>query len=103
MVMITVIASIQVVPDKLLEFVKCFKENVPNVLAEDGCIEYYPTVDIETGLEVQEVDPYIVTIVECWDSIEALKLHLDAPHMKTYREQTKNLVKGVTLKVLQPV
>ncbi len=47
--MITVIASIKVVPDKVVEFVKIFNENVPNVLAEDGCIEYYPTVDIETG------------------------------------------------------
>ena len=101
--MITVIASIQVVPDKLLDFIKLFNENIPNVLAEDGCIEDYPTVDIETGLEVQQVDPYIVTIIECWESTEALKLHLEAPHMATYRSQTKDLVEQVTLKVLQSV
>ena len=101
--MITVLASIKVVPDKVVEFVKLFKENVPNVLAEDGCIEYYPTVDIETGLEVQLVDPYTVTIIECWESVDALKRHLKAPHMAQYKKQTELLVEGVTIKVLQPV
>ena len=101
--MINVIASISVVPDKVVEFVKIFNENVPNVLDEDGCIEYYPTVDIETGLELQQTDPSVVTIIECWESIEALKRHLKTPHMLRYREQTKNLVKKVSLKVLQPV
>ncbi len=101
--MITVIASISVNPDKVVEFVKIFKENVPNVLAEDGCIEYYPTVDIETGLELQQADPSVVTIIECWESVEALKRHLKTVHMLRYREQTKDLVKKVSLKVLQPV
>ena len=101
--MITVIASIKVEQDKVVEFVNIFNDNVPNVLEEDGCIEYYPTVDIETGLKVQQVDPSIVTIVECWESIDALKAHLEAPHMLAYREQTKDLVKEVSIKVLQPV
>ena len=101
--MITVIASIRVVPDRVVEFVKLFNDNVPNVLEEDGCIEYYPTVDIETGLELQQTDPSVVTIVECWESIEALKKHLDAPHMIEYRTRVKDLVKEVTIKVLQPV
>ncbi|MEE4164555.1 MAG: putative quinol monooxygenase [Desulfocapsaceae bacterium] len=101
--MITVIASISVVPDKVVEFVKLFNENVANVLAEEGCIEYYPTVDIESGLEVQQVDPSVVTIIECWESVEALRAHLQTPHMQHYREQTKDLVKEVRLKVLQPV
>jgi quinol monooxygenase YgiN len=101
--MITVIASIKVVPDKVVEFVKIFNENVPNVLEEDGCIEYYPTVDIETGLEVQQADPSIVTIVECWESVDALTPHLTAPHMERYRSQTKDLVEGISIKVLQPV
>ena len=101
--MITVIASISVVPDKVVEFVNLFNQNVPNVLAEDGCIEYYPTVDIESGLDFQQTDPAVVTVVECWQSIEALKRHLDAPHMAHYRNQTKDFVQGVSIKVLQPV
>lgn len=101
--MITVIASIKVVPDKVVEFVNLFNQNVANVLAEDGCIEYYPTVDIETGLDVQQVDPSVVTIIECWDNIDALKCHLEAPHMVHYRDQTKDFVQEVRIKVLQSV
>ena len=73
------------------------------ILAEDGCIEYYPTVDIETGLELQDTNPSVVTIIECWESVDALKKHLEAPHMLKYREQVKDIVKGVSLKVLQSV
>ena len=101
--MITVLASIKVKPDVILEFIKIFNNNIPNVLEEDGCIEYYPTVDIESGLLIQDTDPSLVTIVECWESIEALKHHLDTPHMIAYRDQVKDLVEDVSLKVLQSV
>lgn len=101
--MITVIASIKVKPDNVPAFIKIFNDNVPNVLNEDGCIEYYPTVDIESGLTIQETDPTVVTIIECWESIDALKQHLETPHMTTYRDQVKDIVIDVSLKVLQSV
>lgn len=43
--MINVIATITVSQDKKADFIRIFKANVPNVLAEDGCLEYRPTVD----------------------------------------------------------
>jgi quinol monooxygenase YgiN len=101
--MIIVLASIKVKPGTCAEFIKIFNDNVPNVLAEDGCIEYAPTVDAETGLPPQQLDENIVTIVEKWDSVEALKAHLAAPHMLSYKEQVKDIVLDVGLKVLQPV
>ena len=102
-IMITVLASIRVETDQTEKFLKLFKANVPNVLEEDGCIEYYPTIDIDSGLEIQDIDPSVVTIVECWDSMEALKRHLASPHMLQYREAVQNLVKEVRLKILQSV
>jgi len=33
--------------------------------------------------------------------LDALKAHLAAPHMTTYRENVKDLVAGVTLQVLE--
>ena len=100
--MIIVLASIKVKPGSCAEFIEIFKANVPNVLAEDGCIEYAPTVDIETALPPQQLDENIVTIVEKWDSVEALKAHLVAPHMLSYKEQVKDIVLDLGLKVLQP-
>lgn len=99
--MVTVIASIYVKAGKVQEFLQILKDNVPNVVAEAGCIEYAPTVDIDAGLPVQKLDEKVVTIIEKWQSLDALKAHLGTPHMLEYREKVKDLVEDVSLKVLQ--
>ncbi|MCP4673537.1 MAG: antibiotic biosynthesis monooxygenase [Desulfobacula sp.] len=99
--MINVIASIHIKEDKLEEFIKIFKSNIPNVIKEKGCIEYIPTIDLPTGLPPQELNINVATIIEKWDSLEDLKAHLSAPHMLQYREQTKNLVKKMSVKILK--
>jgi quinol monooxygenase YgiN len=99
--MINVIASIQVKPEFLAPYLKILRENVPAVRAEAGCIEYQPTVDVASGLPPQRFEPDTVTLIEKWSTLEALKTHLVAPHMATYREKVKTMVVGVTLKVLQ--
>jgi len=101
--MITVIASITVKEERKSEFIKLVKANVPAVLAEAGCIEYAPTVDLVTGLPPQTLEADVVTIIEKWQSVTALKDHLAAPHMRRYRERVKEMVTGVTIKVLQAV
>jgi quinol monooxygenase YgiN len=99
--MIRVIASIRVKSGRLTEFLEIFKSNVPNVREERGCIEYSPFVDIDADLPPQRLDENIVTIVEKWESLEALRDHLKAPHMLAYKEKVKNIVEDVSLKVLQ--
>lgn len=99
--MITVLASINVKEGGLAEFLEIFKENVPNVCAEEGCISYEPMIDIDSKLPPQVLNENIVTIVEQWESLDALKKHLAAPHMLKYKDRVKNIVENVTLKVLQ--
>lgn len=99
--MITVIASITVKEGELARFLETFKANVPLVRAEEGCIEYFPTIDVDSGLPVQVHEASTVTIIEKWQSLDALKAHLTTPHMLAYKEQTKDLVVGISLKVLQ--
>lgn len=101
--MIHVIASIYVKKDGVSEFVEIFKANVPAVLAEKGCIEYTPTIDVLTGLPPQELDENVVTIIEKWESVEALRAHLAAPHMVAYQDMVKALVVKVSIKVLEAV
>lgn len=101
--MIHVLASIQVKADCLNAFVEIFRANVPSVRAEEGCIEYEPTVDAVTDISVQLLQPGVVTVVEKWDSVEALKAHLAAPHMITYKEAVKDMVEHVEVKILQGV
>ena len=102
--MIHVIANIEVKPGCREEFLRAFLENVPNVLAENGCIRYDPSLDVDSGIPVQgEVRENVVTIVETWESLDHLKAHLEAPHMATYRKKVADLVAGVRLQVVEPV
>ena len=98
--MISVVASIIVKPGAKEEFIRIFKANVPNVLAEKGCIEYLPTVDFDSGIPVQERDDNVVTIIEKWETMEDLDAHGKAPHMAAYREKSKDLVASISIKVL---
>jgi quinol monooxygenase YgiN len=99
--MIYVIASIQVRPGGLSRFMEILKSNVPAVKAEKGCIEYRPTVDVDAGLPPQRLEPDTVVIIERWESLDALRTHLSSPHMLAYREKVKDLVSGISIKVLQ--
>ncbi len=99
--MIHVIASIYVKEGGRTEFVEIFKANVPAVLAEKGCIEYSPAVDVPTGIPPQELSDNVVTIIEKWECVDDLKAHLIAPHMLSYQEKVQNLVDKVSIKVLE--
>ena len=99
--MINVIASIRVKAGKRSEFLEVFKSNVPNVREEKGCIEYLPTVDIDADLPPQVLDENVVTIIEKWESLEALRDHLVAPHMLSYKEKVQDIVEDLSVKVLQ--
>ncbi len=102
--MIQVIATIELKPDCLDEYLAILQENVPRVKAEEGCLAYEPTVDVDSGLPVQgEIRQNTVTLVEAWVSLDALHAHLKTPHMATYRETVKDYVQDVRLQILQPV
>jgi quinol monooxygenase YgiN len=99
--MIHVIASIGVKPGKQNEFIKIFKANVPKVLAEDGCIEYIPAIDTDSGIDAQWTDETVVTVIEKWKTIKALHAHLAAPHMEKFRNDTADLTDDVSLTILE--
>lgn len=98
--MINVIASISIETGSLSGFLEIFRANMLKVREERGCIEYFPLVDIDAKLTPQILDENVVTIIEKWESLEALREHLEAPHMLAYREKVKNIVTGLSLKVL---
>ena len=99
--MIHVIASVRVKSGKRDEFIDLFKSNLPKVRAEQGCIRYLPAIDFASGLPPQALDENVVTIIETWETMEALQNHLGTPHMAAFFEKEKTLVEGSTLKILQ--
>jgi quinol monooxygenase YgiN len=98
--MIYVVATLKVKEGCRAEFVRIFKANVPNVLKEEGCLEYNPTVDFPTDMP-QALDENVVTIIEKWESPEALKKHSAAPHMRAYRDQVRNILDSSSLRILE--
>ena len=99
--MINVVATISLKPGTRAEFLKFFNANVPAVLAEDGCVEYVPTVDVDSGLEAQCRDEDSVVVIEKWETLAALHAHSEAPHMLEFRKNAGDMIEGVSLKVLQ--
>lgn len=99
--MIHVIASITIKDGMKDKFLQIFKANVEHVKKEKGCIEYRPAIDAVTGIDAQVTDENMVTVIEKWESVDDLVVHLTAPHMLVYREKVASMVAGVVLKILQ--
>jgi quinol monooxygenase YgiN len=101
--MIHVIATVELAQGKREAFLEEFRRLVPLVRTEAGCLEYGPAVDVDSGIAAQIPQrEAVVTVVEKWESLDALRAHLQAPHMAAYRSRVKDFVVGVKLQVLQP-
>jgi quinol monooxygenase YgiN len=102
--MIHVIATIRTAPGRRDELIAAFRELVPSVRAEAGCIEYGIAIDLRTPIAAQApVLDDAVTVVEKWESVSALQAHLVAPHMLAHRERVKAIVTAVEIRILEPV
>lgn len=99
--MIYVVASIHVKKGRVQDYIEVFKSVLPDTRAEKGCIQYIPAVDINADLSKQILDENVVTLIENWESVDALHDHLAAPHMAAYREKVKDIVEKTVIKVLQ--
>lgn len=98
--MIHVIAIITAKPGKRDEVLANFKGNVPAVHAEKGCIEYGATVDTDGG-PFAKFGPDTFVVIEKWETMDDLKAHGAAPHMKAYAEKNKDLLANRAVHVLQ--
>jgi quinol monooxygenase YgiN len=101
--MIRVVAIITAKPGRRDEVLAAFREIIPAVHAEQGCIEYGPTVDAEGfGAFQAKMGPDTYVVIETWESADALKTHASAPHMAAFGEKTKDLIASRAVHVLSP-
>ncbi len=98
-----VVAFITAKPGRRDEILEHFRANLPAVHAEDGCIEYGPTIDTPGvgGLQTPAGDDTFV-VVEKWESLDALKAHAAAPHMAAYAAKVKDMIASRVVHVLSP-
>ncbi len=100
--MIHVLATIKLHPGRRNDFLAEFRKIIADVRNEAGCIEYGPAIDLPTDLPAQDgVRPNVVVVIEKWESLDALKAHLVAPHMVAYRPKVKEFVVATELQVLE--
>lgn len=98
-----IVAIITAKPGLRGQVLEAFKANVPNVHAEDGCIEYAATIDTQNAGPIQTAfgeDTFVV--VEKWASLDALKAHGASPHMAEYAGKVKDLLANRVIHVLSP-
>ena len=101
--MIHVLAFITAKPGMRDSVLEAFRANVPNVRAEQGCIEYGAAVDAEPALKFQTAfGPDSFVVVEKWESLDALKAHAAAPHMAAYAAKTKDMLASRAIHILSP-
>lgn len=77
---------------------------IPTVRAENGCQMYSLLKDADTDWDKpMRFGERTFWMVEKWDSIEALKAHLSAPHMKAFGPTVAPMRKAGTFHVLEEV
>jgi quinol monooxygenase YgiN len=101
--MIHVIAVITAKPGKRDAILEAFRANVPNVRAEQGCVEYGAAIDADPALPVQtKYGPDTFLVIEKWESMDALKAHAAAPHMAAYATKTRDHIASRVIHILSP-
>ena len=101
--MIHVLAIITAKPGMRARILEAYRANVDTVRAEAGCLAYEAVIDVQEaapGFAQFGADSFVV--VEKWASMEALRAHAVAPHMKAYASQVKDLTASRAIHVLEP-
>lgn len=91
--MISLVAFITAKPGHRPDVLAAMAGILTEVRGEDGCIEYRPTIDIDRSSRVQTpAGPDTIVVVEKWRDREALRAHMNAPHMVSYAALTRDLI-----------
>lgn len=99
--MIHLVALITAHPGQREALLAEFRQVMPKVHAEDGCIEYAPAIDVDGFDKVKTpLGPDTFAVIEKWASADALRGHMKAPHMADYAARTKDMIASRVLHIL---
>ncbi len=102
--MIYVVATIELHAGRREAFLAAQRELLPLVRAESGCLEYAPSVDVTvTDPPNTPLRENVVVMQEKWESLDALRAHSTAPHMKEFRGKVQSMVVGIKIEVFESV
>lgn len=102
--MIHVIAVIKAKTGQRDSVLAAFKDNMPAVHAEQGCIEYRPVVDASDGGPMQtEIGADAFMVIEKWETMADLAAHAKSAHMAAYAAKVKAQIADRAVHVLSDV
>lgn len=102
-IVIHVIAIITTKPGQRDTVLAAFRQIIPEVQAEAGCLEYAPAIDIDhDAADFARLGPDSFMVIEKWESQEALAAHAASAHMAAYAAQVKDLLASRAIHVLDP-
>jgi quinol monooxygenase YgiN len=99
--MVHVFALYKAHPGMRAKVFEILRANTPAVKAEPGCVEYFASIDAKEAPGLQTPmgeDGFIV--YECWADMNAFNAHANAPHVITYRDNTRALIAMRTVHVM---
>lgn len=94
-----VVAVLTTKPGQRQAVLDAFADNLPAVLAEDGCITYVPTVDAPESGAVY--GPDTIVVVEEWETADHLEAHRVAPHMQAFGAKVGDLMVDRAIHILR--
>jgi quinol monooxygenase YgiN len=99
--MIHVLAFITAQPGRRADILAAYRDNLPTVLAEEGCIAYEASIDATAADSgYAPVGPDTFVVVERWTSLETLRAHGASAHMQAYVAKTRPWVAHAAVHVL---
>jgi quinol monooxygenase YgiN len=101
--MIHVVARVTLKPGMAASFLREFRELANLVRQEAGCLDYFPTRDVNTGLPNQKYATDSITILEKWSNRQAPESHLRAGHMRGFQDRVASMVTDVSLTIVEEV
>ncbi|WP_099826644.1 putative quinol monooxygenase [Oceaniglobus indicus] len=80
-----VMAVLTAKPGQRQALIEAFRQIVLDVLAEDGCITYVPSIDAaDAGEKQAPLGENTVVVVEEWESLAHLDAHGKTAHMQAF-------------------
>jgi quinol monooxygenase YgiN len=99
--MIHIVAIVTAKPGQRDAVLAAFRDNMPAVHAEPGCIEYLPVVDVPDMGRIQtKLGEDSFAVLEKWESPAALQAHAQSPHMAAYGAGVKDMLESRVIHVL---
>ena len=102
--MLHIIVTMMVKEGRMKEYLAVCEELRLLVLMEKGCQAYEYAREIASPLGIQEpIEANRITLIERWESIDALKAHMETRHMKEAGVKMKDLRSSVVARVVESI